>query len=188
MRPNATSIPTINAGRCIGDLYIGLDKKRALSVMGSEGRERSFDEEFSIVADFGYKPEEHAQFIIGFDSLWEYKESDSIHLPIFKIFFKEDKIVYIIISSYGSQLFDYERCKRIITERGLAFGDSIEKMKKLYGEEFLRYNFGQYDGDFIYEEEGISFVFQNGELRVTYLFEADKQEIMAKFREAYKQK
>jgi hypothetical protein len=187
MYPNATTIPTITAGRSIGNLYIGLDKKHALSIMGSKGIERDFEEERTIFANFGYVPEEHAQFVIGFDSLWQYQESDAINLPIFKIYFKAEKIVYMIISSYGSQFFDYERCKRIITERGLGFGDDIEKMKRVYGEEFLRHNFGQYDGDFLYEEEGISFVFDAGELRVIYLFESDNQEIITNFRETYKQ-
>jgi len=187
MFPNATTIPTINAGRSIGNLYIGLDKKRVLSVMGSKGLERDFEEEREIFANFGYKPEAHAQFIIGFDSVWQYQESDEINLPIFKIYFKQDKIVYIIISSYGSKFFDYERCKRIITEKGLGFGDKIEKMQTLYGTEFVRHQFGQYDGDFIYGEEGISFVFDAGELRVIYLFESDNPETISKFKENYSQ-
>lgn len=188
MQPNSTTIPSINAGRNIGNLYIGLDKKRAISVMGVMGIERNFEEEHRIFSDFGYSPNEHSQFIIGFDSVWQYNEKDAISLPIFKIYFKEDKIVYIIISSYGSQFFDYERCKRIITEKGLGFGDNIEKMKKLYDSTFLRHKFGEYDGDFIYEEEGISFVFERDELRVMYLFAADNQDIITKFREAYNNK
>ncbi|MFN0202991.1 MAG: hypothetical protein ACKVTZ_15815 [Bacteroidia bacterium] len=180
-----SSLPQVHDGLRIGELSVGADMDEIFHVMAGRGKTSTYQEEYDIFNNFGYVPEKHSQFILGFEEVWHYDEKSSADYPVFKIYFREGLARYVALSSYGTGVYDYDRCRRIKTSRGLAFGDSIEKMEQLYGEDHLKYKFGTYDGDFIYPELGISFVFENNELRNIYLFPAKNIEVIQKLKNAH---
>lgn len=186
--PSASNsrLPQVYEGQRIGELCIGADMDEVYSVMKNSGSPSTYEKEHEIFTNYGYIPNEHCQFVLGFDEVWQYSEHNAPDYPVFKIYFKDGLARYIILSSYGTDAYDYDRCKKIKTQRGLAFGDSIEKMEQLYGDKYLKYNFGSYDGDFIYPEFGISFVFEHNEIRNIYLFPANNLEVIEKLKAAYK--
>lgn len=170
--PNATSfpIPQIYGGKGMGNLKIGDSLERVQNILQTRGRTSTYEEEYKVFSDFGYVPEEYLQFIVGFDTVFILLEEDNPTYPVFKVYFKEDKATFIIASAYGSEVYSPQHCRQIYTDKGLAFLDSIEMMTEKYGKKYATHQYGNYDGDFIYPHEGLSFIFEEKELKVIRIF------------------
>lgn len=184
IHPNSTSLPTIISGNCIGELALGTTKTQLDSVMKCEPIRLHFNEEKLPFEEKSISTSKYLQFVIGFDYSLEYSNDGKLPYPIYKTWMQDNKIKSLMISSYGEGVFDYERCKRIRTERGLAFGDSVEKMTTLYGYECCRHEYANFI-NWIYFEEGVGFVFSEKELRAVYLFERMSEETATELRKLY---
>lgn len=179
--PKASTLlpPVIVSGKGIGELRIGDSPERVAEVMRCPGTLSDYETEYKIFNDFGYVPEHYLQFLLGFDTLFVFHEDDNPAYPVFKVYFKENAVVFIIISSYGTDAYEFNYCRQIETERGVSFGDSEEDITDRYGTEDVKHIYGNYDGDFIYFTLGISFICDEGQLRVIRVFKplSDNAEI-----------
>ena len=186
-QPKASSpvLFRMEAGKNIGDIYLGDSLAKIAPQIQATGNRSDYQTEFEVFENFGYKPLEYLQFHIGFDHVQIFDEADNPSYPIFKLYFKNEALVFMIITSYGSDIFNLEACRRMFTERNIAFGASISEMVMAYGSNYAKHVYGTYDGDFIYPELGISFIADEGKVRVIRLFEpmnvAECEAIRAKY-------
>lgn len=171
-QPKATSpiLFRIQAGKSIGDIYLGDSIEKISGYMKATGNRSDYQTEFDVFDNFGYKPLEYLQFHIGFDYVQVFEEADNPAYPIFKLYFKNDALVFMIITSYGSDIFNLDACRRMFTEKNIAFGASMSELIQIYGNNYAKHVYGSYDGDFIYPELGISFIVDEGKVRVIRLF------------------
>lgn len=171
--PKATSgvLFRIQAGKNIGDICLGDSLDKITPFMKTAGTRTEYQAEFDVFDNFGYKPLEYLQFNIGFDFVQVFDEADHPAYPIFKLYFKNEALVFMIITSYGTDIFNMDACRRIFTEKDIAFGSSILELCQAYGDNYVKHVYGSYDGDFIYPELGISFIADEGQVRVIRLFE-----------------
>jgi len=182
--PNSTSLPTIISGNCIGELALGTTKGQLDSIMKCEPIRLHFLDEKQSFDEKNIAVTKYLQFAIGFEYSLEYNNEGKLPYPIYKTWMKDDRIKSMMVSSYGVGVFDYERCKRIRTERGLAFGESSDKMAVLYGYEYAKHEYSGFI-NYIYFEEGAGFVFANDELRAIYLFERFEEKNASEMRNLY---
>jgi hypothetical protein len=182
--PNSTSLPTIISGNCIGELALGTTKGQLDSIMKCEPVRTHFYEEKLSFEEKNISEAKYLQFAIGFEYALEYNNEGKLPYPIYKTWMKDDRIKSMMLSSYGVGVFDYERCKRIRTEKGLAFGEKSDKMTLLYGYEYSRHEYSNFT-NYIYFEEGVGFVFSEDELRAVYLFERFAEEKATEMKKLY---
>lgn len=182
--PNSTSLPTIISGNCIGEVALGTTKVQLDSIMKCEPKRTHFHEEKLGFDEKNIAVNRYLQFALGFDYSLEYSHEGKLPYPIYKTWMLDDRIKSMMISSYGVGVFDYERCKRIRTEKGLAFGENSQKMTHLYGYEYSRHEYADFI-NYIYFEEGAGFVFANDELRAIYLFERLDEEKATEMKKLY---
>jgi hypothetical protein len=85
----------------IEEIRIGNDYEFVVKVMGEYKTKTNYYDEEKIWKDYGYDVSVHLPFNIGFDYLIEYDESkNKTEYPIWKIYFKNNKVVYLVLSSY----------------------------------------------------------------------------------------
>lgn len=172
IEPKASTLipPVIISGVGIGDVKIGDSPEKVVAAMKSPGVLSDYETEYKIFNDYGYVPEHYLQFLLEFDKLLIFQEDDNPAYPVFKVYFKDNAAVFMIISSYGTDVFDYNYCRQIETEKGISFGDSEEDIFERYGKEDINHIYGNYDGDYIYLKLGVSFIFDEKKLRVIRVF------------------
>lgn len=175
----------IEAGKSIGNICLGDTLEKIAPHIKAVGISSDYQAEYEVFDNFGYKPLEYLQFHIGFDRVQIFDEADNPAYPIFKLYFKNEVLVFMIITSYGSDIFNLDACRRMFTERNIAFGASISEMVMAYGSNYAKHVYGSYDGDFIYPEFGISFISDEGKVRVIRLFQpmnvAECEAVRAKY-------
>lgn len=179
--PKSTSriVPGIIAGLGIGGLNIGDSPEKVRTIMRAPGVLSDYDTEHKVFNDFGYVPEHYLQFLIGFDSLDIFHEDENPAYPVFKVYYKSNATAFMIISSYGTEVYDYGFCRRITTEKGISFGDSEGDIRERYGKEDIKHIYSTYDGDYMFLRLGISFILEEGKVRVIRIFNpiTDSKEI-----------
>ncbi len=186
-QPKATSsiIFNIQAGKSIGDICLGDSLHKISPYIQAEGTPSDYQKEYEVFENYGYKPLDYLQFHIGFDYVQVFDEADKPAYPIFKLYFKNEALVFMIITSYGSDIFNLAACQRMFTEKNIAFGSSIADFTRVYGDNYAQHVYGTYNGDFIYPEQGISFIADEGVVRVIRLFQpmngAESQAVRDKY-------
>ncbi|MCU0437147.1 MAG: hypothetical protein MUC49_04485 [Raineya sp.] len=126
---------------------------------------RSLDQEAEVFREHGYVTENFLQFQIGFDEVHQYQDLDTY--PIFKLFFKDERLVYIIFTSYSVREESYQT---IELDNGIRFLDSMETVRKRMGEFDKTLAMESYDGKFTYYSQGVELIFAENTLRVINLF------------------
>lgn len=173
-KPTTYIPPSIIAGQSIGLLKLGADKDALIRIMGVEGLVSSYENEHKVFADYGYVPEDYMQFQLGFDAVHIFNEPDHPKYPIFKAYLKVGVVSFMIITSYGTDVFDFTKCALIKTENDIAFGDNAADLSLAYGETPVKHHYGEYI-EHIYPTHGISFLLENDQIRVIRLFPPQPQ-------------
>ena len=148
----------IKAGHGISDLKIGNTTDEVEWVLGFRGLKLmsgGVPEVLKIQADM---------LNIDFDYVYNYQHI--MALPISTVYFKNDKVVMIVVSSYPE--YNEILCIGIKTEKGLNFWDNIKDMKKIYGKEPET---KESDFDFyFYKDIGLSVSVEDDEIRTMSIF------------------
>jgi hypothetical protein len=158
-------------GKGIDSLVLGMEIEAIRALMRVDGTLNSHEKEYEAFDKFGYTPQHFLQFLLGFEEVLVFDDDDSPRYPVFKIYMNQGKAMFMMITTYGTGTFDIEKGMRIFTDKGLSFGDPLSDLKQRYGNDFAFYKYGEYDGEFMYLKEGISFLFEKGKLRVMRIFE-----------------
>ena len=158
---------TIVPGVGVGDLQLGISKEQVLNLIGTSYDARDYVEEREIYNGSRYPTDDMIQFIIGFDEVFVYNTPQKY--PVFKLYFKNDELVYIILTTYttGQEMWN----NLTLENSGFRYLDEMNTVLDYYGPEDVFMDDINYDGFFIYWSRGIEFCFDEKELRVIYIFE-----------------
>jgi len=128
---------------------------------------RSFEEEIIEYKASGLSTDDILLFEIGFDEVCEFSKLTSY--PIFKLYFKEERLCYIVFSNYRINSKYYQDWE---LDNGVRFMDSqetvLDKMGKYESFERLQ----GYDGIWKYHQKGLELIFDENKLRTIHFFEA----------------
>lgn len=116
----------------------------------------------------GYDPNKELVFHIGFDFVLEYNEAtNSTNYPVYLIYFKDDKVSYIVLSSYI-----YENMVNQFRLNDINIFYDKEPVLKALGDDYIINDFDaeEYDGEYQYFEKGVSLISDEGVIRAVHLF------------------
>ena len=170
----------ITPGIGIGQLSIGDMSSHVAEVMGKHKRKISYLEEKQSWEGFGFNTDKELIFNIGFDYSLEYNEhNNKTDYPIWKIYFKNDKVVCITISSFIYDIYDNTKYRKIGIPPHCNFLGSKNDMTKTLGEDFFEYVDSAKDVNCFYFDKGVSIVLTAGVIRTIIIFKplSDNQKI-----------
>ena len=147
----------IAPGKGVGELYIGMKYKAVQKLMGKPEDKNTEKEERSDFVSSGYQPDDFLVFRSGFDECCTYPYNNKCEYPVFKIYFRKKKVCYIVISGAG---YGSVRAGRFVTRGNTGFNSNKEDMLKEFGKENHFNQMANYDGEYVYYANGISFVIQ----------------------------
>jgi hypothetical protein len=168
----------LTPGRGILGLEIGMSYDEIMATAGGNPIKNLYDQQHSEYTAFGFVPEQSLEFHLGFDYVVQFDEPTT-DLPIFKVFFKDDKAVYLIFSVFSVDEDDAQ----ISILGAQAFGDSDAAFKTLK-EQPVKGPMSEYDGELFYLKTGVSYVSEEGIVQVVNIFEPLSEESQAAFLEA----
>jgi translation elongation factor P/translation initiation factor 5A len=98
-------------------------------------------------------------FRLGFDKCATYANNKADY-PVFKVYFKNNRVCYIVLSGAA---FGSVRAGYFVTKDNIGFNSKKAEVLKAHGEGYRFLDMANYDGEYIYEKQGISFVVENDE-------------------------
>ncbi len=150
-------------GKSVGAIKIGQNKDSVLKYVLAKYTEKTFLEEKKNFADSDL--EVSPQFVLGFDKVITFE--DFPVYQVFKVYFKQDSLNYIMLTSYG---FGSEKTiKKYKTDKKVGFNDDPKKVIKIYGEPEKIVTLTD-EIDYIYWSKGIEFVIEENKVTVIYIF------------------
>lgn len=165
------TVYTIEPGSGLNDIKLGMGYKDFTGILGIPYEHRTYAKEKKTLKKADIDCMTLIQFKIGFDYvLLYYKKNNKSPYPIYKAYFKEDKLVMLNISSYVYELADCK--KKFKLPGGLTFGASDGLITSEYGQPDEKSVYLNDNLDYIYKKKGISFIINQKEnaLRVVEVF------------------
>jgi len=143
----------------------GMDISKAIDILGKPLSHVSNVEEKAQWEAAGYKTKTRLVFNLGFDKVYIFENSNEY--AIWKIYTKEEKVVYINMSSfvYGSSTTD-----KIKIKRGLGFYDKYGEIEKKLGNGYLKNIDAENNKTYIFLRKGIVLIMYGDEIRNICLF------------------
>jgi len=162
---------TIEPGIGINDIKIGMGYKDFTGILGIPYEHRTYAKEKKTLKKADIDVMALIQYKIGFDYvLVYYKKNNKSPYPIYKAYFKDEKLVLINLSSYVYELADCKKNFKLPT--GLTFGASDGLVTNEYGQPDEKSIYLNDNLDYIYKKKGVSLIVNQKEnaLRVIEIF------------------
>ncbi len=158
---------TLVPGQSVGMLELGMTRKEVQALIGVSGTHRTFSQEHTNYKSMGYTPEDELVFFAGFDESLQFDTQNKKHLiPLYKAFFKNDRLVYAILTTYAG----FKVSGQTFTVEGLpAFHAKGRPILQHLGPYHFRPARG-YDGEYYFLDRGVEFTLENGKVTVIDLF------------------
>ena len=157
----------ITPGVGIGKLVLGMSTTDAVKLLGGEISWFDYKEEMKgWTASENMRIDSIPQFIIGFDSCMKYAKDIPDNYPIYSLYFKQGKLVFINITSYGAKA---EILKKVKLKNGLKFKDAETKCLTKLGKNFMKISYGSYD-DHVYYTMGMEVSYDENKLVTIAIF------------------
>lgn len=152
-------------GESIGELYLGEDVDDVLQTMGKPYEKRYWHSIVESYTEYGYDISKELEFEIKFDYSLEYDgSSNNSDIPVFRLNFKDDKLVFMVISI---KLYGLDSSNCLIN--GKEAFCSLDEVLATYGEG-KHIAMEDYDGEYQYRDKGISFISEKGKVCSIFLF------------------
>ena len=175
----------IKPGKGIGEITIDLPYNKVVELLGNPLERRSQEQERQLLLKGKLIPEKELTFFLGFDYVLEYtyatNRSGNVY-PVYKIYFKGDKVIYIILSSFTYKM---EICKDIGIDAKIFFGNNKEALRKALGRSNLSTNIGEGTLLYDYLDRGTSFFLQKNEIRTIHIYAPMSKEQVRKYLRIY---
>jgi hypothetical protein len=124
----------IKPGVGISPFVIGASLSDIEESLGDPTQVVSFDEEKTKWEESGFDTKKNLPFFIGFDKVIVYDDpKDKTPVPIWKFFLKNDRVVYMIFSSFG---YDINDVKKYYVKQGCNMGGSGDDVEKIFSFKF----------------------------------------------------
>ena len=152
-------------GQGIDDIKIGSSPQDVEDILGFLGKKISY-EDYQERLSF-LDGEKVIENFIGFDYCLSYRHI--MLLPITNIFFKDDKVVMIVIDSNPE--YNRRTARALKTSAGLKFWDDLDRMEEIYGSDYGFKRYKKIGADyFYYFDKGIGFSYNRGFVRAIHIF------------------
>jgi len=155
-------------GTGVAEITIGTPSQKVLDILGQPIRKSTFEEETQSLLKRKLTPKTELVFFLGFDYVIEYsKSANKTYYPLYTLYFKDEKLIYMILSSYG---YDLEKCKKFGISSALFFNDGKENMQKTLGRSYISTH--PTAGNFLYDyfAKGISLFLNKNEIRTMHIY------------------
>lgn len=152
----------ITPGVGVGKLKLGMSEKQAEDILKGEITWSGYKDQVKSFVEYDVRIDSVMQFVQGFDSCGRYNGDLPESMPVFGLYFKKHKLMFITITSYSAS---DEQLGLIKISNGLTFFDSMEDCMKKMGKEYIPVSYGDYTGDHYYYKKGIEMVYDEGVLR-----------------------
>lgn len=160
----------ITPGVGVGPLKLGMSEAAAYKVLGGDITWKSYKEEMKVFKSYGesnFAIDSIAQFILGFDSCAAYAGDLSAVMPVYSLYFKDHKLNYITVTSYGKPA---NKVKNVVLKNGIRFYNSMASCAAKMKSKYLAVRYEGYDGDHIYYQEGLEFTYDKKQLTTIGVF------------------
>lgn len=157
----------ITPGVGVGKLKLGMSEKQAEDILKGEITWSGYRQQVRSFVEYEVHIDSVMQFVQGFDSCGRYNNDLPESMPVFGLYFKKHKLIFITITSYSAS---DEHLEQVKISNGLGFFDSMEDCIKKMGKEYLPVTYGDYTGDHYYYKKGIEMVYDEGVLRTVGIF------------------
>lgn len=171
----STSQTQIIPGKGIGELLLGISSEKAIEILGQPEKSRNYQQEQDEeVVKFGKNVSLELCYNTHYDRVLKYKNTAeaNIKYPVYKLYFRNNKLVYMVLTSYGYNTAVYEKLK---IKNNLKFHNSGEAIKKSMG--YPEITQERYVGEYLYMQNGIDFLTEQNELRAVFIYEPIETEV-----------
>ncbi|KAF0247442.1 MAG: hypothetical protein FD167_3157 [bacterium] len=155
-------------GAGVAEITVGTPSQKVLDILGQPIRKSTFEEEKEALAKRKLTIKTELVFFLGFDYVIEYSRSaNKTYYPLYTLYFKNEKLVYMILSSYG---YDLEKCKKFGISASLFFSNGKQEMQKTLGRSYI--TTGTERGIFLYDyfAKGISLFLNKNEIKTMHIY------------------
>lgn len=167
----------------MGRVHIGQSIDEVRRILGPETETLSEDTDREGWREQGYDPDQELMFMIGFDTLLVWNEpSEGADLPVWKIYARGDRVVYIVLSSFTSSEMDVTRVGFAPSCFMMRAAGSIESA---CGSGFLHEQDEEHNHEsFHYLDRGLTVIAVEGQIRVFNIYGDIGPGPRARFRQA----
>ena len=168
---------TIEEGVGVGPLKLGQSFEEVVSVLGFDGDLKTYDD-YLAEELFTEDPEIALECALGFDYYVKYEHL--LKLPVSYIFFKDNVITQIKVSSFPAYFFAMARDTK--TKTGLEFWSPSNQMVDLYGSPDLKVTYDYLILDsYFYFDKGITLSVREDSYRTAHIYASPDAGLVQKF-------
>jgi hypothetical protein len=168
----------ITSGRGIEALKLGQTYEEVVEVLGFKGKLKTYDE-YLAEELFSTDPKDALECAIGFDYYVRYEYL--LTLPISYAFFKDNRLVQIMVSSIPQ--YYHALARDVQTEKGLRFWSEAARVEQLYGPPAVQKQYPDFIlNTMFYLDNGIAMQVRDDLYRSVHIFEMPSQDIAEQFR------
>jgi hypothetical protein len=171
-----TSRPVVNPndiiitpGVGVGALKLGMNENEAFYILKGDITWKGYKEEMQVFKSYGdhFAIDSIVQFVLGFDSCAAYASDLSNVMPVYSLYFREHKLNFITVTSYGKPA---NTAKRVVLKNGIRFNQPMATCMAKMKTKFMAVRYDGYDGDHIYYKEGLEFTYDGKKLTTIGVF------------------
>ncbi len=172
---SAVKSTKIIPGKGVGELVLGISTEKAIALLGKPEKSRSYEEEQrDEVVKFGKNISQELCYNTHYDRVFKYKNDcdAKIDYPVYKLYFRDNKLVYMVLTSYG---YDDALYSKFTASNNIAFHNTGQKIKSSFGyPEIIE---ERIVGEYLYMQRGIDFLTENNEMRAVFIYQPIEMEV-----------
>jgi hypothetical protein len=151
----------VTPGKSAGPVSLGSSASAVGGLLGFPSFELPFATEQSAWIDAGYDITTELPFFLGFDNILVYERPKSqLPIPAWKLYFKDDRLVLINLSSYV-----YSEYEKVLIGSNCKFGATPAEVLAVIGKPDIRYHTPADDIESLcYHSSGVDVLFTGGVL------------------------
>ena len=171
----------VEEGIGIGQLKLGQSFEDVVNLLGFGGDLKTYDD-YLAEELFNEEPDIALECVIGFEYYVKYEHL--LTLPVSYVFFKDNVITQIKISSFPAYYFAVARDTK--TSGGLNFWSEGNSITSLYGAPDLKVNYDSFILDsYFYFNRGITFNLREDNYRSAHIYTKVDSQTIEKFRKEF---
>lgn len=171
----------IDEGEGIGQLKLGQSFEEVVNILGFNGDLKTFDD-YLAEELFNEDPEIALECVIGFEYYVKYEHL--LTLPVSYVFFKDNEISQIKVSSFPEYYFAIAKDTK--TKSGLNFWSESNNVIDIYGSPDLKVNYDSFILDsYFYFDDGITLNLRDGNYRSAHIYPKLDASTIEKFSEEF---
>ena len=174
----------IKPGAGVGQIKLGMTYSDVVNKLGQGTSMTNLEQETDYYTQFGYELTKEVSFFVGFDQAVQYtnEEESILPYPVYKLFFKNDKLVFMTLTSYG---FSEDLYSKFSFKKNIEFMSSEESLLKVFGKEDQSVVASDGSKELLYLSKGVEFTIDEGKLRAVHLFAPLTSKQKAEFLSAF---